>query len=395
VTFEDDSPLFYGSRCGKYDELRKRRKRFTIPDAFKERKRLLWDRDGKGIDTDKLIFYKAKDKQKGRIGMPRALLFWDKFPFWSEYLRSLGYEVVLSPRTDKEIVTTSVQGATALACLPSKIVHGHVKKLLEHDIDFLFLPAIINHDFEKLQTRVNQNCPLIQGMPYIANGQFNFRKLNIKVIQDAFHFYQGKKLRKELLQLGTNLSCTKSEISMAIKKAEKDQKRFEQECYTAGQKILKLVNERRKGIVIISRSYNGNDLGINLDVPGKFREMGVIPIPLDFLDLSQIDISKYTFMHWNYGKRILAATELVKKTPHLYGVYLSHFMCGPDSFIIHYFNRMLADKPHLHLELDEHSADAGIKTRCEAFLDSLSFFSSQKSSKEYQQIEKRAVLSRG
>jgi predicted nucleotide-binding protein (sugar kinase/HSP70/actin superfamily) len=123
--------------------------------------------------------------------------------------------------------------------------------------------------------------------------------------------------------------------------------------------------------------------------------MGVIPIPLDFLDLSQIDISKYTFMHWNYGKRILAATELVKKTPHLYGVYLSHFMCGPDSFIIHYFNRMLADKPHLHLELDEHSADAGIKTRCEAFLDSLSFFSSQKSSKEYQQIEKRAVLSRG
>lgn len=395
VIFENDPPLFYGSRCGRYDQLRREGKGSQIPDAFLERSRLLWDRDKEGIDTDKLIYYQAKSKVRGRIGIPRALLFWDKFPFWSEYFRSLGYEVILSPVTNKEIVTTSVQGATALACLPSKIVHGHIKKLLDQDIDYLFLPATINHDLENLRTKVNQNCPLIQGMPYIANGQFDFRKLQVEVIQDPFHFYQERKLAQELFQLGAKLSCPKREITRTIKRAKNEQKKFEQECLIAGQRILQAVNETRKGIVILARSYNGSDPGINLEVPNKLREMGVIPIPLDFLDLSQVDISKYTFMHWNYGKRILAASELIKNTPNLYAVYLSHFMCGPDSFIIHYFNHILDGVPHLHLELDEHSADAGIKTRCEAFLDSLSFFSSQRKTQDTQKQERRAVLTRG
>ncbi len=394
VAFEDDSPpLFFGSRCGKYDQLSEQNKGSDLPDAFEERRRLLWDRDEKEIDIDGLTYYKAKNELKGKVGIPRVLLFWDKFPFWSEYFRRLGYQVVLSSQTDKDIVTTSVQGATSLTCLPSKIVHGHVRKLMDCDIDYLFLPAMINQDLESLRTRVNQNCPLIQGMPYIANGQFNFRRLQIEVIQDAFHFYNETKLRNELFQLGANLSCSKRRVSQAIKEAQGEQKIFEQKCLEAGQKLLQLVNEERKGIVIISRSYNGGDLGINLGVPDKFRELGVIPIPMDFLDLSQVDISKYSFMHWNYGKRILAASELVKNTPHLYGVYLSHFMCGPDSFIIHYFNQMLASEPHLHLELDEHSADAGIKTRCEAFLDSLAFSSSRKTYPKPK--EKEAVLLRG
>ena len=31
----------------------------------------------------------------------------------------------------------------------------------------------------------------------------------------------------------------------------------------------------------------------------------------------------------------------------------------------------MAGKPFLHIEIDEHSADAGAITRCEAFLDSI------------------------
>lgn len=395
VSFKGSRPLFYGSRCGKYDQLKSEARKSRIPNAFQERRRLLWDRDKEGVDTEGSIHYESRGKFRGRVGIPRALLFWDKFPFWSAYFRSLGYQVVLSPRTDQGIVTSSVQGATALACLPSKIVHGHIKKLLDQDLDFLFLPATINHDFEKLKTKVNQNCPLVQGMPYIANGQLDFRNLGVEVIQDAFHFYQERKLKRELFQLGKKFSAGKSAINSAIKKAKRDQKLFEQECIQAGQKILEMVNESRKGMVILSRSYNGNDTGINLDIPGKFREMGVIPIPLDFLDLHQADVSRYGFMHWNYGKRILAAAQLIKKNPHLYGVYLSHFMCGPDSFILHHFNRILSSEPHLHLELDEHSADAGIKTRCEAFLDSLSFPFHPKRWKDIKQEDVRAVLTRG
>jgi predicted nucleotide-binding protein (sugar kinase/HSP70/actin superfamily) len=76
-------------------------------------------------------------------------------------------------------------------------------------------------------------------------------------------------------------------------------------------------------------------------------------------------------MYWPNGQKIIAAAQLVAQTEHLYAVYLSNFRCGPDSFIWHYVTEELKGKPFLHLEVDEHSADAGMVTRIEAFLDSL------------------------
>ena len=76
-------------------------------------------------------------------------------------------------------------------------------------------------------------------------------------------------------------------------------------------------------------------------------------------------------MYWPNGQKMIAAAQLVAKTEGLYAVYLSNFRCGPDSFIWHYITEELKGKPFLHLEVDEHSADAGMVTRIEAFLDSL------------------------
>ena len=97
-----------------------------------------------------------------------------------------------------------------------------------------------------------------------------------------------------------------------------------------------------------------------------------MPIPVDMLDLSPYNIFKnYRNMYWPNGQKMIAAAQHVAKTDRLYAVYLSNFRCGPDSFIWHYITEELKGKPFLHLEVDEHSADAGMVTRIEAFLDSL------------------------
>ena len=76
-------------------------------------------------------------------------------------------------------------------------------------------------------------------------------------------------------------------------------------------------------------------------------------------------------MYWRFGQKILSAAEIIREIPNLYPVYITNFGCGPDSFITHFFADRLAGKPYLQIEIDEHSADAGIVTRLEAFLDSL------------------------
>ena len=383
VKFRDGSALFYGSRCGKFDELQRRKVREDLPDLFEEREQLLWgkgdeyeDRSSRstpsGSALEGLLSYEPPGRSRGRIGMPRALLLWEKFPFWREFFRTLGYEVLLSPQTDRELLKASVQGATALACLPSKAVHGHIKTLLAERLDYLFLPAMIDADFPGLTTQVNHNCPLIQAMPYIADGQFDFAAHSIPVIEDSFHFYQPRKLHGELLRLARRLGGSRSQSAGAIARAWEAQREFERACRERGQEALQLLGPRQRGIVLLSRSYNGCDRGLNLHVPTKLREMGALPIPLDFLPIEDVDWNSFSAVHWNCGKRILCATEIIKRTPYLHGVYLSHFMCGPDSFIIHHVRQILGDEPLLFLELDEHSADAGILTRLEAFLDSLS-----------------------
>jgi predicted nucleotide-binding protein (sugar kinase/HSP70/actin superfamily) len=97
-----------------------------------------------------------------------------------------------------------------------------------------------------------------------------------------------------------------------------------------------------------------------------------LALPMDFLmGGAEIDKDHLPNMYWKYGQKILVASEIIKKHPNLFGLYVSNFGCGPDSFITHFFKRNLKGKPHLLIELDEHSADAGVITRCEAFLDSL------------------------
>ncbi|MBC8479663.1 MAG: activase, partial [FCB group bacterium] len=70
-----------------------------------------------------------------------------------------------------------------------------------------------------------------------------------------------------------------------------------------------------------------------------------------------------------YGQTNLKGAVRIKEHPQLFGTYITNFSCGPDSFIIGYFRDILGRKPSLTLELDNHTADAGLETRIEAFLD--------------------------
>ncbi len=91
---------------------------------------------------------------------------------------------------------------------------------------------------------------------------------------------------------------------------------------------------------------------------------------MDFLPEEDI-YDDWPDMYWRSGQRILKAARVLKKNDLLYPIYIGNFSCGPDSFIQKFFEKELSSKPYLYVEIDEHSADAGAITRCEAFLDSI------------------------
>jgi predicted nucleotide-binding protein (sugar kinase/HSP70/actin superfamily) len=78
-------------------------------------------------------------------------------------------------------------------------------------------------------------------------------------------------------------------------------------------------------------------------------------------------MSDFPSMYWGLGAQIIRTAKIIKKNSNFFGIHLTNFGCGADSFIEHFYKFIMKDKPFLILELDEHSAAAGIMTRIEAY----------------------------
>ncbi|HPD60135.1 MAG TPA: acyl-CoA dehydratase activase [Thermodesulfobacteriota bacterium] len=364
LTVKGEKPLYYGGRCERYEIETKKKDRSHIPDLFTERESLLQQ------------FEKENEKMPASapvIGIPRVLFFYDLLPFWAAYFNALGFRVVLSDPTNKKLIREGLEAIVTETCFPIKVAHGHVLNLLHKNIKTIFFPSLIN--FKQLQPNITQSfaCPYVQSSPYIIQSAIDLKQQGIEFIHiPLFMAHHPSQLEKELLSLALRLKRTKTEHHQAFSIAFQAQKFFNETLRQRGKQILSQLDPQEKAFVIVSRAYNGCDPGINLRIPLKLREMGVKAIPLDMLPLEDVDISeKWRGMYWAYGQKILAAAQIIKKDARLFPIYITNFSCGPDSFISHYFRKELADKPFLQIEVDEHSADAGVVTRLEAFLDSL------------------------
>jgi predicted CoA-substrate-specific enzyme activase len=363
VSVEGEKPLFYGSRCEKYDVVRKG-KGGALPDLFAERETFLFGpcpgEEALGDDAP-------------AIGIPRILTFHELLPFWKAFFTALGYQVVLSDPTNKELIRQGVESVVAETCFPVKVAHGHVLNLLEKGVKRIFLPSVISMErfsetFENAQT-----CPYVQSFPYAVHSSIDFKRYKAQVVQPVIPFGRGlQEVERALVQLGKELKRRRGEVRRAWTRAQEHQERFYRAIALRGREVLEGLREGQKGMVIVGRPYNSCDPAVNLDIPKKLRDLGVLPIPMDYLPLESMrEREGIRDMYWKYGQKILAAAHLIKDDPRLFGVYISNFGCGADSFITHFFRDTLKGKPYLQLEIDEHSADAGAITRCEAFLDSL------------------------
>jgi len=363
VSIEGEKPLFYGSRCEKYDVI-KRSKGANIPDLFEEREKMLF------------APYETEEKlsdDSPEIGIPRILYLHEMFPFWNAFFGELGYRVILSDPTNKELIRKGVENVVAETCFPIKVSHGHVLNLLEKGVKKIFLPSIVNLKPPHPDIQNSTACPYAQAFPYAVHSSIDFKKAGAEVLQPIFHFGFGRDhLEKELIKFGKELKRGSKKVKEAFEKAERFQFQFYQSILNRGKEILDQISPDQKVMVIVGRPYNSCDPGVNLDIPKKLRDLGVLPIPMDFLPLDSVPPSReIREMYWRYGQRILSAARIINEDPRLFAVYITNFGCGPDSFISHFFREISKGKPYLQLEIDEHSADAGAITRCEAFLDSL------------------------
>ena len=310
-----------------------------------------------------------------RVGIPRAMFFYDRGPFWAAYLRGLGFEVVTSRATDGRIAAAGDELAIAQPCFPVIVAHGHVQDLLQRGVDYVLVPNVL--DYETPTPEVNSHlCPWNQTLAFVLRAAPRLEQAAGKLLTPTVHFRLGPDhVGKALEDFARNLGISAGVNRRAVQAAYKAQRRFRERQLQAGDEALsQLQKTGEPGLVLLGRPYNLYDRGINCDVPRKLRTLyGSNAIPLDFLRLEEEDISEINEnMYWHSGRLILSAARITRGYPNLHLVYISNFKCGPDSYIKSFLLEA-SGKPSLLLQFDGHSNDAGFLTRCEAYLDSKGF----------------------
>jgi predicted nucleotide-binding protein (sugar kinase/HSP70/actin superfamily) len=314
------------------------------------------ERDGKTI---------SEIDGRPTVGMQRALYNHQFGLFWAAFFDRLGLRVVFTPKTNDHISRLGIESMTTETCYPVKVSQGHVIDLIGKT-RYLFLPNIIDLPSQD-QRGKSFYCPMVQGNQYMLRAALNLK--NNEVLNPAVHLkYSPDLLAAELhRQIGKRIRASLSKMREAVEEALKRQKAFENDLYKKGAEIVAGSKSDEPIVIVTGRPYNLYDERLNLRLGRNLSKIGMTALPMDFLDLGDIDLSDFPNMYWAYGAQVLKAAKLIKVTPNFFGLHLTNFSCGPDSFNEHFYRYIMGTKPYLILELDEHTAVAGVMTRLEAY----------------------------
>jgi|WetSurMetagenome_2_1015567.scaffolds.fasta_scaffold01385_1 predicted CoA-substrate-specific enzyme activase len=350
----------FGGACNRYYNLRVRAEVDTQGlDLVALREKLLFETYGA-----------ASTKNAGErraVGLCRSFLTHSLYPLYSHFFSGMGFSIVLSDA----IAPRGISRIESAFCLPAEITHGSFYNLLQKNPDYIFLPHVTQLPVKNVPT-FSRLCVFVQGESYYLKTTFRkeIESSTTTVLSPVLHMEKGyEQARDALCGMASRMGVSAPVASAAFEHACAMQRMFEAKLRQVGAEALSRLdsNPESFGIVLFGRPYNAFSSDANMGIPHKTASRGFLIIPHDMLPVDHHEVSGQMF--WAMGQKIMKAAKFVKGHDRLFGFYITNFSCGPDSFLLTYFRNLMGDKPSLTLELDQHTADAGLDTRIEAALD--------------------------
>ena len=319
-----------------------------------------------------------RDPAKKTVGIPRCLMLHRLFPLANQYFSKLGYNVVLSPDTNEEIVALAQEHARGETCYPVKLIYGHMAWLASQQVDYIFMPSV--HTIRHASSNVAHNyaCVYMQTAPRLVADDLGLEQHGIELLNPMLDMDFGQEaMAGAMLGLGTQLGHTPQETAVAMMAGGFAVTEFGQEMERMGDELMDSLDADERVLVIITRNYGITDSALNMGIPDILLDHGQKVINLSHLHGGHdIDVSAdHPGICWPFGQHIISGAKLVRRDPRLFAVYLTNHGCGPDTMVDKLFAEEMGDKPYLAIECDEHFSRVGVITRVEAFLNALSHLS--------------------
>lgn len=317
-----------------------------------------------------------------KIGIPRAISYYNNYPFYYGFFSALGFEIILSDKTTTKLINDGARYVVSDTCLPIKVYVGHLLNLLDKGIDTIFVPSIQSVDY-----KVN-NCSKIRGLPEIIRNIIN---RPFKMIEPTLDKTEGLGIKEFCFETARQLGIEDEDfINNAINSGWKVYDNFIKMTKTGISysdalenaingtcAIKKMSLVKPLSVVVMAHGYNLFDERISMRLIKKLEKMGVHAYTS--LDVTREDAINSLheldeIQYWANELDLTGTAAYFMLNKNIDGIIaLSAFGCGPDSLMVdeiqyHANNHKV---PMLHLTIDEHTGEAGFVTRLEAFVDML------------------------
>ena len=389
TTFQDGSRYVTGNRCERGGDSKKQRSDRPNLYDYKYKRCFAYRRL-----TD-------KKATRGEIGIPRVLNMYENYPFWFTLLTTLGFKVMISGRSSHELFETGIESiASENICYPAKLVHGHIKWLLNKGIKTIFYPCVSYEEDFVPNTDNHYNCPVVANYPVVIGANMpELREEGVRYMRPYFNMANHELMVDRIVEEFAWANVTREEAETAVKAAYAENEVFKHDVQMEGLKALAYMKEHNcKGIVLAGRPYHV-DPEINHGIPETICALGMVVLsedsicelqPGEKLNLSEflaegeedprsknangfrhVDDRKVTKMplrvtnQWAYHARLYAAANFVASYPGLELVQLNSFGCGLDAITTDQVSEILSDKADVYtmLKIDEVSNLGAAKIR--------------------------------
>ena len=294
--------------------------------------------------------------KRGEIGIPMGLNMYELLPFWQGLLNSLGFKVVTSPIEDKNIYRMGQNTIPSdTVCYPAKLMHGHIKWLLDQGLEQIFYPCM-TYNISEQGTENCYNCPVVAYYPEVLHA--NMRELG----KATFFFdYLGLLHKKVLVQKLYEMfhpkyaDITKSELKKAVEAAFAAYDAFEAQVKERGQRIIALAREQHKPIVVLAGRPYHIDPKVNHSIDRLITTMGAALVSEDAVSShvtpKELSADLHVLNQWTYHSRLYAAAKYVSENPDMHMIQLVSFGCGCDAITADECRRILEEHGRIYTQI--------------------------------------------
>ncbi len=310
------------------------------------------------------------DGKRLRIGIPMVLNMYENLPFWNAFFTHLGFEVVLSPESSRELYQAGQYTIPSdTVCYPAKLAHGHMERLLDEGVDAIFYPCL-PYNFDEKKGDNHYNCPVVAYYPELLAANME-RLETVRFLHPYFGLHRPRDFaKKAAAYFGREFGIPALEIKKAAAAAYEAYADHVNAVREKGGEMIAFARNNGMPIIVLSGRPYHMDPEIHHGIDSLIASFGLVVVTEDAVAWHSPKQPVHVLNQWTYHSRLYSAAEYVTTQPDMQLVQLVSFGCGIDAITTDEVRAILEDKGKLYtqLKIDEITNLGAVRIRIRSLI---------------------------